>query len=192
MSRDSILPNPPAHDARLVQRAVAGDPEAFGQLYDVHLEPIYRFIFFRVGDTSAAEDLTSQVFLKAWEKLAQYEVRGLPFGAWLFRIARNVVIDHYRARRETVSLEVLEVERVAVVEGVAGEVEMKVDVERLMVLLTKLTDEQREVLTLRFMGGLTTEEIAQVMDKQPGAVRALQMRGLQALALLVDQLYGSV
>src|SRR5258708_40112642 len=83
----------------LVRRAIGGDPEAFAQLYLIYAERLQRFVFFRVGDQQIAEDLTSQTFLKAWEKLDHYQMRGLPFVAWLFRIARNIVFDHYRNYR---------------------------------------------------------------------------------------------
>lgn len=163
-----------------------GDADAFARLYDAHIDPIYRFIFYRVGETGLAEDLTSQVFLKAWEKLHQYEVRGLPFGAWLFRIARNLIADHYRAKREVLSLEASEVEQVVIVENVAVTVETKVDIDLLLAQLSRLTENQRQVLTLKFLDGLDTDEIAKILGKREGAIRALQMRGLQTLASLLE------
>jgi len=143
-------------------------------------------VFFRVGDRGTSEDLTSQIFLKAWEKLEGYELRGLPFGAWLFRIARNTLIDYYRAQRETMSLEASDVEQVVADHSVAGEVEKKIEADSLLSQLSQLTEDQRQVLILRFMDGLTTEEIAQRLGKREGAIRALQMRGLQALAMLIQ------
>jgi RNA polymerase sigma-70 factor, ECF subfamily len=125
------------------------------------------------------------VFLKAWEKLEGYELRGLPFGAWLFRIARNTLIDYYRVHRETIPLEASEVELVAANQSVAGEVEKKIEADSLWAQLSQLTEDQRQVLTLKFIDGLTTEEIAQMLGKREGAIRALQMRGLQTLATLL-------
>jgi len=168
-------------EAPLVRRAIAGDPEAFAQLYLIYAERLQRFVLFRVGDEQIAEDLTSQTFLKAWEKLDRYQMRGLPFGAWLFRIARNIVFDHYRNYRETVELEAsleLKADPTANVVEVA---EKHWEADQLQAALRRLTDEQRQVLILKFNDGLSTTEVAQVMGKRCGAVRALQMRGLQSL-----------
>jgi RNA polymerase sigma-70 factor, ECF subfamily len=171
----------------LVRRAVEGDPDAFARLYDLHVDGVYRFIFFRVGDGQVAEDVTSQVFLKAWEKLDGYQMRGLPFAAWLFRIARNLVIDYYRARRESVPLEAPEAIHVASDTDVDNNVAEKIELENLLALLHQLTDDQQQVLKLKFIDGLTTDEIAHQMGKRGGAVRALQMRGLQSLATLIER-----
>ncbi len=174
-------------EPELIQRAVSGDPDAFAALYDTYIERIYRFIFFRVGDEPTAEDLTSQVFLKAWDNLSSYQVRGLPFSAWLFRIARNSVIDYYRTFKETTPLEpgiLSEPDPAADVDEVVGQ---QLQAEEIRLALQHLTEDQRHVLTLRFIEGLTTEEVAQVLGKRAGAIRALQMRGLQALA----EIFGS-
>jgi len=176
---------PPPQEAGLVQRAVSGDPAAFAKLYDAYVDRVYRFIFFRVGEARLAEDLTSQSFLKAWEHLGRYQIRGLPFGAWLFRIARNTVIDHYRVSKETVSLD----ESLATEPDPHGKVDEKVEghleVEQLRMALRRLTEDQQQVLTLKFIEGLSTKEISQVTGKREGAIRALQMRGLQALAQIL-------
>ncbi len=176
-----LVPNPAA-DFELIQRAVSGDPDAFATLYDAYLEQIYRFIFFRVGDEQTAEDLTSQVFLKAWDNLSSYQMRGLPFSAWLFRIARNSVIDFYRTFKETTPLEPAALDKPDPAAGVADKVERRLLAEEIRRALQHLTEEQQQVLTLRFIEGLSTAEVAQVLGKRQGAIRALQMRGLQALA----------
>ena len=92
-------------EQQIVKAAANGDEQAFASLYDTYLDSIYRFIYLRVEDQQTAEDITSNVFLKAWEKLDKYQFRGVPFRAWLFRIARNAVIDHYRTRKEMAPLE---------------------------------------------------------------------------------------
>src|SRR5512134_2500491 len=92
---------------RLVEAAKQGDPEAFGALFDHFYGPVYRYVAARVGRPSDAEDLAQLVFVKALEALPRYEERGVPFGGWLFRLARNVVIDHVRTRHETSDLEVV-------------------------------------------------------------------------------------
>ena len=170
----------------LVLLAKDGDPEAFGLLYDNYLERIYRYIYFRVTDEQTAEDLASQVFCKAWENLDRYKPSGAPFEAWLYTIARNAVIDHYRTRKETVSLD--EITTLAG-NGPAPdeEAELQFETESLRDALQVLTDEQQQVLTLKFISGMSTDEIANMLGKRPGAVRALQMRGLQALSKILGE-----
>ncbi len=176
----------PSSELELTQRAVSGDPDAFAALYDFYVEQIYRFILFRVGNEQTAEDLTSQVFLKAWNNLSSYQIRGLPFKAWLFRIARNSVIDYYRTYKETTPLEPSALTKPDPAAEVGDQVEQQLQAEELRLALQQLTEDQRQVLTLRFIEGLSTEEVANVMGKRQGAIRALQMRGLQALAEIIE------
>lgn len=170
----------------LVQQARRGDPDAFGLLYDQYVDRVYRFIYYRVSDVPLAEDLTSRVFLRAWEHLPNYRDRGLSFGSWLFSIARNSVIDHYRTARPE---QALEAAGAVPDQGADPEEALSASLQsdRLAEALQQLTDEQREVLVLKFIEGYSTEEVARLMDKQPGAIRALQMRGLQALERVLDK-----
>jgi RNA polymerase sigma-70 factor (ECF subfamily) len=180
-----LAPNP-SSESDLIQRAVSGDPDAFATLYDLYVEQIYRFAFFRVGDEQTAEDLTSQVFLKAWDNLSSYQMRGLPFSAWLFRIARNNVIDYYRTHKETASLETDAVDKPDPAAAVDDRVERRLQTEEVHLALQQLTEDQRQVVTLRFIEGLSTDEVARILGKRQGAIRALQMRGLQALAEIME------
>ena len=173
-------------ESRLVRRAKEGDADAFARLYDAYIERVYRFVHYRVGERQLAEDLSADTFLKAWEHLDRYEERGLPFGAWLFRIARNTVIDHYRTRKEQVQLddvayELEDPEAPDVVEAVGTQLAA----ERVIGALDALTDAQRDVLVLKFIEGMSTATVAEVMDNRPGAIRALQMRALQALQTIM-------
>lgn len=174
-----------SQEAQLIQKAVAGDADAFAGLYDAYVDEVYRFVLHRVNDEQTAEDITSQVFLKAWDNLGRYKARGLPFGAWLFQIARNTVIDHYRTRKETIPFDADVLTQPDPAANVAKQVEKRLEGEWLHSILVRLTDEQREVLTLKFINGLKTEEVAKVMGKRQGAIRALQMRALQALADII-------
>ena len=174
--RDTPLPD----ERRLVKRAKSGDADAFAILYDAYVDRIYRYIFFRVSDDVAAEDLTSQVFLKAWESLDRYRVSRSPYLALLYTIARNLVIDHYRTKKETVSIDTM-VQVRANGPDPDEEVQNRFDVQVIREALQFLTEEQQQVLSLRFIAGMSTEDVARLMNKREGAIRALQMRALQAL-----------
>lgn len=180
--RDTPLPN----ERQLVNKAKSGNPDAFAELYDAYVDRIYRYIYFRVSDDVTAEDLTSQVFLNAWESLDRYQVGNSPYLALLFTIARNLVIDHYRVKKETVDFD-------AMIQAKAGgpdpdeEVQSRFEMQAIRTALQFLTEEQQQVLVLRFVTGLSTEEIAKLMDKREGAIRALQMRALQALAKYLEE-----
>jgi RNA polymerase sigma-70 factor (ECF subfamily) len=167
-------------EKRLVELAKSGDGEAFAELYEAYFDRVYRFIFFRVTDEQAAEDLASQVFLRAWENLHRYHPRG-PFLAWLYAIARNAVIDTYRTRKPTVSLEIA-APLPAKDAKLDDRMELELDVKSLQAAMQKLTAEQQEVITLKFIADYDTAQIAKHMRKSEGAIRAVQMRALQALA----------
>lgn len=185
---DSPLPN----ESRLIQQACAGDSEAFAKLYDACVDRVYRYVYFRVSDEMLAEDLTSQVFIKAWERIGRYKPGGSPFLAWLYTIARNLVIDHYRTHRETVSLEKV-VALPADIQSVSEQVEARFEIQAMRDALQLLTQDQQEVLILKFIAGLETREISQLMQKGEGAIRALQMRALQTLTkfLKTENTYGN-
>jgi RNA polymerase sigma-70 factor (ECF subfamily) len=167
-------------EAALVDRARRGDAEAFGRLYTLHLERIYRYVYYRVGTASEAEDLTEHVFLKAWEAVGRYESRGLPFAAWLYRMAHNAVIDHYRASRPTTSIDEsldLEDEKQSPTDAVmAG-----VDRDELRLAILRLNHDQQQVVVMRFVEGMSHAEVAHLLGKSEGAVRVIQHRALQAM-----------
>jgi RNA polymerase sigma-70 factor, ECF subfamily len=165
---------------RLVTEARAGDTWAFGLIFDHYHEPIYRYIASRVHRPSDAEDLTQHVFVKALEALPRYEARGVPFGGWLFRLARNAVIDHVRTRHDHAELDSV----LGRAHGEAGPDEIAVvrqELDAVGSALAGLTDEQRETIELRFFAGLSARETAEAMGKQEGTVRGLQFRAIAAL-----------
>jgi RNA polymerase sigma-70 factor (ECF subfamily) len=165
---------------RLVGAAQQGDPEAFGSLFDHFYGPVYRYVAARVGRPSDAEDLAQLVFVKALEALPRYEQRGIPFGGWLFRLARNVVIDHSRTRREHATLDVI-VEQANDEDGPDELAQMRQEMQQVARALRRLTAEQREAIELRFFAGLSAREAAEVMGRQEGTVRGLQFRAIAAL-----------
>jgi RNA polymerase sigma-70 factor, ECF subfamily len=165
---------------RLVAAAKAGDPEAFGSIFDVYYGPVYRYVASRVGRPSDAEDLAQLVFVKVLESLPRYEQRGVPFGGWLFRLARNVVIDHVRTRREHVTLDVI-VEKSTDDQGPDELAVLRQEMDSIAHALRRLTPEQREAVELRFFAGLSAKEAAEAMGRQEGTVRGLQFRAIAAL-----------
>ncbi|OGO56847.1 MAG: hypothetical protein A2V85_13745 [Chloroflexi bacterium RBG_16_72_14] len=165
---------------RLVGAARRGDPEAFGALFDRYHAPVYRYVVARVGRPSDAEDLAQLVFVKALEALPRYEARGVPFGGWLFKLARNVVIDHIRTRREHAPLDLI-VERSTDAEGPDELAVLRQEMDSVAAALRRLTPEQREAIELRFFAGLSAREAAEAMGRQEGTVRGLQFRAIAAL-----------
>jgi RNA polymerase sigma-70 factor (ECF subfamily) len=165
---------------RLVDEARAGDAWAFGLLFDHYHLPVYRYIVSRVQRPADAEDLTQLVFVKALDALPRYEARGITFGGWLFRLARNTVIDHVRTRHEHADLDAA----IGQAGPEAGPDEVTVtraDLDEVAVALAALTEEQRDAITLRFFAGLSAREAAVVMGKQEGTIRGLQFRAIAAL-----------
>ena len=165
---------------RFVEAAKGGDPEAFGALFDHFYGPVYRYVAARVGRPSDAEDLAQLVFVKALEALPRYELRGVPFGGWLFRLARNVVIDHVRTRREHVTLDII-VQQSTEDDGPDELAALRQDMDSVAFALRRLTPEQREAIQLRFFAGLSAREAAIAMGRQEGTVRGLQFRAIAAL-----------
>jgi RNA polymerase sigma-70 factor (ECF subfamily) len=164
----------------LVHRAQNGDKEAFTELYETYFGKLYRYVVARIGNRAEAEDMTQQVFVKAYKSISSYRWRGVPFSAWLFRIAHNLVVDFFRkeSKRPTVPLEE---SLVASNDNVQQVVERRLDIERVMAATRQLTTAQREVVSLRFAGGLAIAEVARVMGKSEGAVKALQHSAIAAL-----------
>jgi RNA polymerase sigma-70 factor (ECF subfamily) len=165
---------------RLVRAAQRGDPEAFGRIFDHYHVSVHRYVASRVSRPSDAEDLTQIVFVKALEALPRYEARGIPFGGWLFRLARNAIIDHIRTRHEHFDLN-------EAIEHRAGDAEpsdvaeLKSELDAVAAALRTLTNEQRETIALRFFAGLSAREAAEAMGKQEGTIRGLQFRAIAAL-----------
>ena len=177
---------PPDSEAveALIDRARGGDAEAFGGLYDRFQPEILRYLAHRVGDPDTAEDLAQQVFLKAWQAIPRYEARGVPFKAWLYRMAHNQMVDHFRTRRPTADLEGIDVPEEAEAESLVLAGEMSAALEA---ALGRLSEDHRQVLVLRFLMEKSAREIGEIMGRKEVTVRGLQMRALQALRRAIEE-----
>jgi len=181
------MPDADMDDIVLAQMAGTGDADAFGKLYMHHLDAIYRYIYFRVENNCDAEDLTEQVFLKAWEALPNYRYKGLPFKSWLYRIAHNAVIDYQRRKKFTAPMPPTEevyqlTEAVNSLETIIAAEEG----ETLAKAITQLPAAQQDVIILRFIEGLSHDQIASIIQKSSGACRVIQYRALAALEQLLS------
>ncbi|MBS3910042.1 MAG: sigma-70 family RNA polymerase sigma factor [Actinobacteria bacterium] len=166
----------------LVERAKNYDTEAFGRIYDLYFDKIFNYAYYKVGNRHEAEDIAEQVFLKALEKISGFEWRGAPFSSWLFRIASNLVIDFYRAGKyEMVDISC---EEDSLYVGGCGPEESAMrehDRASLVDAIKTLTEEQQQVIIFRFILGMSNEEVAEVIGKNVGAVKALRHRAINAL-----------
>jgi len=174
-------------DADLVRRARKGDVNAIGELYDRHHRRIFRYVWSHVRDQHLAEDLTGEVFLRMVTGLANYRLKGVPFQAWLYRIAHNLTVDHHRkaGRHELVPLYHAD----ELSEGGNSPfeiVEHRLTAEQVQHALGGLDPLQHEVVTLRFLVGLSLRETAQTLGKTIAAVKSLQHRGLVALRVALE------
>jgi RNA polymerase sigma-70 factor, ECF subfamily len=168
----------------VIERARTGDRAAFAELYDTHCDAVYRYILYRVREPADAEDLCSEVFTRAFANIHRYRWQGKSFLAWLYTIARNAVTDRRRRDRPTVDLDdaygVAEEGPTAHDRAVRGE-----QVDALRGAVKHLTTEQQEVLVLRFIENMSSRQVAQVLGKNEGAIRALQFRALGRLRKLL-------
>ncbi len=168
----------------LARRVSDGDSEAFQTLYESHLDTIYRYVYYKVGNGQLAEDLTQHIFMKAWEAINRYQWRELPFQHWLLRLARNTVIDHYRSTKPA-NATLLD----PIGEGIDPEEELAQSemIRTLQEAVRQLPDEQREVIVLRFIEQMPHADVALHLGKSAATVRVIQHRALQALRRLLEQ-----
>ena len=154
-------------------------------LYEEYYYRIAHYVYVRIGDKNEAEDIASEVFLKALKSIKSYKEQGIPMQAWLFKIAHNMVVDHLRkvSRYKTVSIETVEIQDDT---DPAKTAEINITMESVKEAMEKLTTDQKEVLRLRFFGGLSSREVAGIMQKTDGSVREMQRSALQRLRQLMQ------
>ncbi len=183
--RRSILAE--TDDQQLISLAIAGNREAFGRLYERHQPRVFRHAYFLTGDFLLAEDLTAQTFLNAFQAIPRYEPRGVPFVAWLLRIAANLTINYRKSAKNG--------EHTQLPDGLEAEGEEyspedsfqhKADSERVWQEVRQLTPEQRQVIVMRFVDDLSYQDIAEILGKSVGAVRVIHFRALVSLRHMLD------
>ncbi len=175
-------------DAELVERAQNGDIAAIGELYDHHQPHIYRYVWLRVRHSRLAEDLTSEIFTRMVANISAFRSTNTPFRAWLYRIAHNLIVDHYRKQDGRIIVPLYYAESVREsMNNPYSIVEQKLSMERVDQALDQIDPFQREVVVLRFIVGLSLKEVAHTLDKSVAAVKSLQHRGLAALRIALKQ-----
>lgn len=174
--------DPERTEKELIARASAGDAEAFGALYEQHIEAIYNYVYYRTSSQKEAEDLTSRVFLRALKHIEEYEDRGYPFSAWLYRIAHNLVVNWYRDRDRSQEIPLADQFPPPAVED---KVEQRLAREdkrhELLKKVRELPEDRQQLIILKHVEGLTNREIGEVMDRTEGAIKALYHRTLVSL-----------
>jgi RNA polymerase sigma-70 factor (ECF subfamily) len=175
----------------LVQRAVGHDADAFGKLYDMYVDRVYRHIYYRVGNEADAEDLTQQVFLKAWQAIDRYKKTASPFIAWLMTISHNLVVDFYRTRRDKAYIEA-EVLADHSTPGPEQATEASFDQQRLRRAILQLKSDEQQVVILRLMEGFEFAEIASLLKKKEGNIRVILHRALVKLRNILEKEGGLV
>jgi RNA polymerase sigma-70 factor, ECF subfamily len=164
----------------LVRRAKEYDQAALTKLYEDNFDKVYRYAVIRIGDRAEAEDITQQVFTNALKSISSYKMKGVPFSAWLYRIAHNLIVDRARkkARQYTVPLD----ESLTMgSDDPVKQTESKLQVEELVTVMQKLTKAQQEVISLRFVAEMPIAQVAKAMGKTEGAIKALQHSAISAL-----------
>jgi len=165
----------------LIQRAVKRDSAAFAALYDSNIDKVYRHVYYRLYNQADAEDITQEVFIRAWKAINKYKRTGAPFVAWLIVIARNLIVDHHKSRKKLVSLEEGKATSNCVETNPEAMTEASLNRSYTRKAVMKLKGEKQKVILMRFIDGFSYREIAKVLNKSEGAVRVIQYRALNDL-----------
>ena len=172
-------------EEKLIKDSILGKASAFGSLYDYYQPKIYRFVLVKVGRREEAEDLTHQTFLNAWANVKSYENLGFPFSSWLYRIARNLVVDFYRANRNETSLEKVDPEYFVFQASTHIDLEDKIEIEKIKSAIRHLKPDYQDVIMMRFVEDMAVKEVAHALDKTEGAVKLIQHRAIKELKNLL-------
>ncbi len=188
LTRKEPLSRPPPDEATLIERAARNDQDAIATLYDLYAPKIYSYIYHRVNDQLTTEDLTGQVFLQMLEAVKRKNAWHTSFSGWLYRIAHNLIVDHYRQRGRATHTDIDESPNiVAHNSDPFQKAAANLENDALLRAINKLTEEQAQVVTLRFLEGYSIKEVATMLDKTEGAIKALQYRGVASLRRIMNE-----
>jgi RNA polymerase sigma-70 factor, ECF subfamily len=169
----------------LINGAINGDADDFGRLYDLYVDRVYRHIYYRVGNTADTEDLTQQVFLKAWKAIGRYQKRTSPFLAWMMKICHNLIIDYYRLKKDVTYLD-SEWEFEDSNSSPELLAEERVDQQQLRKVILQLPYDQQQVILMSFIEGFTYTEIAATLGKREGTIRVILHRALKKMKQIME------
>jgi len=175
-------------EEKLIKDAIRGNSSAFGVLYDHYQPMIYRFVLVKVGSREEAEDLTHQTFLSAWQNVRTYKHRGHPFSSWLYQIARNQVIDHYRSKKGDVSIEAVDPEYFVAPASASVDLTSKLEMEKVQRAVRQLKPDYQDVIIMRFIEDISLKETAAAMKKSEGAIKLIQHRAIKELQKILESL----
>ena len=174
-------------EKQLIEQAIRGEASAFGLLYDRYQPQIYRFIYLKVSHREEAEDLTHQVFLKSWQNIGGYKFQGFPFSSWLYRIARNQVIDYYRVKKNNLNLEEISESKIDDSSiGIIAILDDNSDVKKIKEAIKQLSPGHQDVIILRFIEELSLKETASALKKTEIAVKLLQHRAIKNIKKILN------
>lgn len=179
-------------EQNIIHRAIGGEAEAFGLLYDRYQPQIYRFIYLKVGHREEAEDLTHQVFINAWQNIENYEFRKFPLSSWLYRIARNQVIDHYRANKNKKEQSLESIAEIRSEQTIELAIDVSLKFGKVKEALKKLRSDHQDIIIMKFVEDMTNKEIAAALEKSEGAVKVAQHRALQDLREILEETNESI
>ncbi len=168
-----------SQEKEIVKHIHSGDKQAFGLLYDAYIQDIYRFVYYKTHQKQVAEDLTSEIFTKAFEKISSFRSEKGTIKVWLYQIARNTIIDSYRTKKMTTNIE--DAWDISSPENMEHDVDMKMQSKELQEYLQKLTHDQRDVIIMRLWQDMSYAEIALVMNKSEASCKMNYVRGIQEL-----------
>jgi RNA polymerase sigma factor (sigma-70 family) len=170
----------------IILKAIKRDKDAFAHLYDAYVDLIYRYVYYRVASKPDAEDITQDVFFRAWRAIDKYKITQSPFKAWLIVIAQNLINNHYKANKKTRPLSDTEIDEIESDENIAEATEAKIESVKIREAINRLKGDKQKVVLMHFIDGFSYKEISDILHKTEGAIRVIQHRALGELKNIIN------